>query len=231
MVNVLPRGVRVVGFLPQPPGPPIRAGPRAVDRFQYREQIAADLDGAGHVGLTEIERSIPSPTKQGRTVFEQDSADGGVRHRRHLKAVPQHEPNRRRFDGPLDPRQRQAIEPCRRGRRHVVGTCGRRQGPKALRLHFGSGGLGVPRIPGAHATTASTAPRQSPRPLAPRIMASLRVMVSLLQRRKRVRKGNAKHLRSCVTLSQPQAGADANAISLAAAAGPFRQGTSCGRAE
>src|SRR5258705_10353500 len=93
----------------------------------------------------------------------------------------------------------------------MVGTR-RSPGPKALRLYFASGGPGVPRIPGAHATTVT----------------SLRVMVSLLQRRppvrpalrrtgKRPSQRQCQHMQSCVTCPSRTQTSDATASSPPAA--------------
>lgn len=71
----------------------------AVDLFKRGEQVAANLDGAGHISLAEIELGIPHPTEQGRTALEQNGRDRGTGCRWPFKPVPEHEPNGRGCDG------------------------------------------------------------------------------------------------------------------------------------
>ena len=123
VMDVLARGAHVVRALPQPPGPRRRAS-RARDRsrFEQRDQIAADLDGAEHVGFAEIEIGIPHPAEQRAAVLEDDG-----RHRRRPavdgSSNPSQSTNRIGADATraLDPRERPAIQRGGGGRRDLTG--------------------------------------------------------------------------------------------------------------
>ena len=124
-MDVLLGRVHVVGPLPQPPGPRPRSQ-RAIRHLQHAEQIALDLCGAEHVGLTEIEIGIPDPAEERAAVLEHDARNWCPSLRRELETVPENEPKRRRSDGLLNAAQRPTVESGGHDRNDLVG---KRLGP------------------------------------------------------------------------------------------------------
>src|SRR5262249_22476973 len=120
IVNVLFCGTHIVRFLPQPPSPCLCGRQRSVHRLEQIDEIAGELDGAGHVRFAKIQFWIPKPTEQRRAVSKPNGADNVATRWRQLKTVPQ-----RKFDGSrrncaLDAAEYPAIERCRSPGRDVV---------------------------------------------------------------------------------------------------------------
>ena len=135
-VDVFPGGVLVVRLLPQPPVPRRRAAAEgAIDLDQHRDKVAAEFDGAEHVGFAEVEIRVPDPAEKRPAILEDDRPDrrfGGVGE---LEPVPEHESHPRRGHRLLNARERPALEKRRRRWRGVAGKSRDRIHSNVVELH------------------------------------------------------------------------------------------------
>ena len=108
-MHVVPRRPKVVRASEGPPWPRLCGREGAIHRVEKLDQVAVDFDGAGHVGLSEVQIRVPNPAEQRAAVLEPYRRDVPAVAGK-PEAVPEHEADRRRRDALLHPSEGPAVE-------------------------------------------------------------------------------------------------------------------------
>jgi hypothetical protein len=132
VMNVLSRGTRIVRLLPEPPGPTPGGPESPVDLLEEPEQIAPNLNGAGHVRFAEIQFGIPDPAQESRAVSKENRREGRPRQRWQLEPIPQTQVHGRPAETLPDSSEQPSIERRRRKLSGFAEVCRNVEGSAAI---------------------------------------------------------------------------------------------------